>query len=74
LAKIERQISRLEGNFYTRAEALALMVGGGLGGSSKLGELNSQLSDLQGHYAEIKQWYAEGKISHEAYVSMTKEI
>ena len=74
LAKIERQISRLEGNFYTRAEALALMVGGGLGGSSKLGELNSQLSDLQGHYAEIKQWYAEGKISHEAYVSMTQEI
>ena len=74
LAKIERQISRLEGNFYSRAEALALMVGGGMGGSSKLGELNSQLGELEAHYAEVKRAYEAGEISHAAYVEQTQQL
>ena len=74
LAKIERQIQRLDGNFYSRAEALALMIGGGLGGSSQIGQLNSQLGDLEAHYNEVKRAYEAGEISHAAYVEQTKEI
>ena len=74
LAKIERAIQRLDGNFYSRAEALALMVGGGMNGDSKLGNYNKQLADLEAHYQEVKRQYEAGEISQAAYVEMTKEL
>ena len=74
LAKIERAIKRLDGNFYSRAEALALMVGGGMNGDSKLGNYNKQLADLEAHYQEVKRQYEAGEISQAAYVEMTKEL
>ena len=74
LAKIERAIKRLDGNFYSRAEALALMVGGGMNGDSKLGNYNKQLADLEAHYQEVKRQYEAGEISQAKYVEMTKEL
>ena len=74
LAKIERAIQRLDGNFYSRAEALALMVGGGMNGDSKLGNYNKQLADLEAHYQEVKRQYEAGEISQAKYVEMTKEL
>lgn len=74
LAKIERAIKRLDGNFYSRAEALALMVGGGMNGDSKLGNYNKQLADLEAHYQEVKRQYEAGEISQAKYVEMTKQL
>ena len=72
LDKIERQLKRIGDNFYSRAEALALMVG--TSGSSQINVYIDQLQDLEAQYNSVKAAYDAGQISHEAYVSQTKEL
>jgi DNA repair exonuclease SbcCD ATPase subunit len=68
LAKIERAINRISDDFYQRAEAAAMMIGGGAGGSSQYSTYMSRLNELESQYNKVHQAYLAGEISQAAYV------
>ena len=74
LAKIERAINRISDDFYQRAEAAAMMIGGGSGGSNQYSTYLKRLNELESQYNKVHQAYLAGEISQAAYVEQTRAI
>ena len=78
LELIEYQLSKLEEDFYSMAEAIALMVGSGtatLGGDgTQLGEYIDNLNHYKNTMEELERAYTTGEITEASYVEGMKEV
>ena len=78
LELIEYQLGKLEEDFYSMAEAIALMVGSGtatLGGDgTQLGEYIDNLNHYKNTMEELERAYAAGEITEASYVEGMKEV
>ena len=78
LELIEYQLSKLEEDFYSMAEAIALMVGSGtatLGGDgTQLGEYIDNLNHYKNTMEELERAYAAGEITEASYIEGMKEV
>ena len=78
LELIEYQLGKLEDDFYSMAEAIALMVGSGtatLGGDgTQLGEYIDNLNHYKSTMEELERAYAAGEITEASYVEGMKEV
>ena len=78
LELIEYQLGKLEEDFYSMAEAIALMVGNGtatLGGDgTQLGEYIDNLNHYKNTMEELERAYAAGEITEASYVEGMKEV
>lgn len=78
LELIEYQLGKLEDDFYSMAEAIALMVGSGtatLGGDgTQLGEYIDNLNHYKNTMEELERAYAAGEITEAKYVEGMKEV
>jgi hypothetical protein len=78
LELIEYQLGKLEDDFYSMAEAIALMVGSGtatLGGDgTQLGEYIDNLNHYKNTMEELERAYAAGEITEASYIEGMKEV
>lgn len=72
LENIDYYLSKLEDDFYSMAEAAALMVGAD--GSSQLSEYLSNLEEYSKAIDELDKSYTNGEITEAAYQEGLKEI
>ena len=72
LENIDYYLSKLEDDFYSMAEAAALMVGAD--GSSQLNEYLSNLEEYGKAMDDLHKAYADGEITEAAYQEGLKEI
>ena len=78
LELIEYQLGKLEDDFYSMAESIALMVGSGtanLGGDgTQLGEYIDNLNHYKNTMEELERAYAAGEITEASYIEGMKEV
>ena len=78
LELIEYQLGKLEDDFYSMAEAIALIVGSGtatLGGDgTQLGEYIDNLNHYKNTMEELERAYAAGEITEASYIEGMKEV
>ena len=72
LEEIEYELSKIEDDFYSMAEAAALMSSSN--GKSQLGIYTQELADYTAQQKALEEAYKAGEISQAAYVEGMKEV